>query len=119
MCTGRERGRNEGVTPPEPDTPLSGDERRRLEQLERQLIGQFPDLHTTLRGNGNRAVARFEVAVVAVLAPVLLVLAVLAGGLGLAAALLLSMAATAGLRFGARAMARRSARTSRPPGVVG
>lgn len=97
------------MTPPEPDAPLSGDELQRLAQLERQLAGQFPDLASTMRGTGHRIVPRVEWIVMAVLAAALLVAAVVAGGWGLACAVLVSQLGTAGLVIGSRALRRRGA----------
>jgi len=104
------------VTLPEPETPLSVDEQQRLAQLERQLAGQFPDLAGTMRGSRHRAVPRVEWAVMAVLAVALLALAVVAGGIGLGAAVLVSLGATAGLVAGSRVLRARAAKAARPTG---
>ncbi|GEL26249.1 hypothetical protein PSU4_52030 [Pseudonocardia sulfidoxydans NBRC 16205] len=104
------------MTPPEPETPLSSAERQRLEQLERQLVVQFPDLDDALRGGRRRRrfVPTPELAVAAVLAVGLLVGSVLLGGLGLGAAELLAMCVTAILVFGVPALLRRRAQQATP-----
>ena len=102
------------MTVPEPETPPSVEEQQRLAQLERQLAGQFPDLAGTMRGRRHRAVPRVEWAIMAVLAVALLAVAVVAGGLGLAAAVLVSLAATAGVVGGSRVLRSRAAKAARP-----
>jgi hypothetical protein len=52
----------------------------------------------------------------AVLAVALLALAVVAGGIGLAAAVLVSLGATAGLVGGSRVLRSRAAKAARPAG---
>ncbi|MGD9987713.1 DUF3040 domain-containing protein [Pseudonocardia sp.] len=105
------------MTPPEPETPLSSAERQRLEQLERQLVVQFPDLDDALRGKRRRRrppVPSPELALAAVLAVSLLVAAVLLGGPGLGAAELAAMCVTAVLVFGVPALMRRRAQRATP-----
>ncbi|GAY07776.1 DUF3040 domain-containing protein [Pseudonocardia sp. N23] len=104
------------MTPPDPETPLSSAERQRLEQLERQLVVQFPDLDDALRGGRRRRrlVPRAEFVVAAVLGLGLLAAAVLLGGFGLGAAELLAMCVTAILVFGVPALMRRRAQSAAP-----
>ncbi|MBN9111299.1 MAG: DUF3040 domain-containing protein [Pseudonocardia sp.] len=104
------------MTPPEPETPLSSAERQRLEQLERQLVVQFPDLDDAMRGGRrrHRFVPKPELALAGVVAVGLLVAAILLGGLGVAAAELLAMCVTALLVFGVPALMRRRAQPAAP-----
>lgn len=99
------------MTPPEPETPLSAAEKRRLEQLERQLVVQFPDLDDALRD--GRRVRRWlptpEIAIAAVLALGLLAAAVVVGGIGLAVAELAAMGVTAVAVVGVPILIRRRA----------
>ncbi|GJF02960.1 DUF3040 domain-containing protein [Pseudonocardia sp. D17] len=101
------------MTPPDPETPLSAAERQRLDQLERQLVVQFPDLDDEFRGH-RRRLPRWmrspELAVGVLLALGLLAAAVVLGGVGLAAAELAAMCVTAGVVLGApRLLAKHAA----------
>ncbi|MFR9801151.1 DUF3040 domain-containing protein [Pseudonocardia sp. RS010] len=102
---------------------LTDAERQQLEELERRLVGQFPDLDHRFRntsGSGGSAPAevRRAHAVFAVVALVMVIVAAAVGGAGGALAVLLSIGGTVGIlalvgRNLARARAATEAATQR------
>jgi hypothetical protein len=91
------------VSVPESRPPrLTDAERQQLEELERRLVGQFPDLDHRFRDTGGAAHAapaelRTARAVFAVIALVMVVVAAAVGGAGGALAVLLSIGGTVGI----------------------
>jgi membrane-associated phospholipid phosphatase len=87
------------VTPPESRPPrLTEAEQRQLDELERRLANQFPDLAGNFSGGRPPRLERRRVAIVfAAVGVALIVLAAVVGGVGGALAVLCSLAATAGV----------------------
>ncbi|WP_214364478.1 DUF3040 domain-containing protein [Pseudonocardia sp. H11422] len=107
------------MTPPEPEpSHLTVAEHRQLEELERQLVLQFPELAGDLRDGRLPVLAPPERTAAFVAACVLLVTAVLIGGLGLGAAMAFSLAGTVLAGAGLRRWARRPVRRPDPPDPV-
>ncbi|MHA6793993.1 DUF3040 domain-containing protein [Pseudonocardia bannensis] len=104
------------MTPPEPGpSRLTVAEQRQLEELERQFVVQFPELADALRDGRLPVLEPPERAAAFVTACILLVTAVLIGGLGLGGAVALSLAGAAAVGAGLRYWARRPIRQADPP----
>jgi hypothetical protein len=91
------------VSVPESRPPrLTDAERQQLEELERRLVGQFPDLDHRFQdtggaGHAHPAEVRLARAVFAVIGLVMVIVAAAVGGAGGALAVLLSVGGTVGI----------------------
>ncbi|MCW0215314.1 MAG: DUF3040 domain-containing protein [Pseudonocardia sp.] len=98
------------MTPPESRPPrLTEAEQRQLDELERRLETQFPDLAGDFSGGTRlpRLVLRNVAILLAVAGVALIALAAVIGGVGGAVSVLCSLAATAGVVLLLRRRARR------------